>query len=70
MVKGIERYRDGGVLETMVMIFHGMSQDFKKEECADYLQLRGDYFKEVKRLINELHLWKLSSQPCANGSDD
>lgn len=52
MVKGIERFGDGGVLETMVMIFHGMSQDFKKEECADYLHLRGDYFKEVKRLIN------------------
>lgn len=52
----METCGDGGVLETMVMIFHGMSQDFKKEEYADYLQLRGDYFKEVKRLINELHL--------------
>lgn len=45
------------------MIFHGMSSDFKKEECGDYLHLRSDSFKGVKRLINELHLWKLSSQP-------
>lgn len=61
---------DGGVRETMVMIFHGMSLYFIKEECGDYLHLRGDYFKGVKRLIHELHLWKLSSQPCAKISDD
>lgn len=53
----METCGDGGVLETMV--FHIMSPDFKKEESADYLHLRGDYFKGVKRLINELHLWKL-----------
>lgn len=42
------------------MIFRAMPSDLEKEECADYLRLRCDYLKEVKRLMNELDLWKLS----------
>lgn len=42
------------------MIFWAMSSELEKEECGDYLRLRGDYLKGVKRLMNELDLWKLS----------